>query len=112
VKRKAGGLEMRQETDQAAPGLHPSPIVHRKGAAYCIDNRLQEFRVVSRTHLRCIGFGSEVGRDMLADCTLVDCPNCGRRVVFPGDATEGIAACRCGERVSLGVGGWVSDLDR
>ena len=103
---------MRRETDQEAPGPCRLPIVHRKDVGYFIDNRLQEFREVSRTHLRCIGFRSKAGRELLGDCTLVDCPGCGRCVVFAGDATEGAATCQCGERVSLEGGGWVSDLNR
>ena len=103
---------MRQETDQATPAPRRLPIVHRKDVAYFIDNRLQEFREVNCKHLRCIEFHSEAGRELLRDCTLVDCPSCRRRVVFPRDATEGAATCQCGERVSFEVGGWVSDLDR
>ncbi len=97
---------------QESAAVYRLPILQRKGVAYFIDNRLQEFREVSRTHLRCIGFRSEVGRELLGDCTPVDCLNCGRRVVLPGDATEGAATCQCGERVSLEVGRWVSDLNR
>lgn len=103
---------MRREIDQEAPEPRRLPIVHRKEAAYFIDNRLQEFREVNRTHLRCIEFCSVAGRELLRDCTLVDCPGCGGRVVFPRDATEGAATCQCGERVLFEVDGWVSDLDR
>jgi hypothetical protein len=92
---------MEHEGEQGQSGPHRLPVLERRGMAYFIDNRLQEFRVVGRLCLRSIDFQSEEGRVLLQDCTLAACPACGCLVAFPEDLTEGEATCRCGTSVSL-----------
>jgi hypothetical protein len=92
---------MKPEEERVRSGPYHLPILERRDVAYFVDNRLQEFRVVSRSCVRSIDFQSEAGRALLKDCTLAACPSCGCVVAFPEDQTEGDVSCRCGQRVSL-----------
>lgn len=92
---------MNSENEQGRSGPYRLPVLERRGVAYFIDNRLQQFRTVSLSCMRFIDFQSEAGRTLLQDCTLAACPGCGKLVAFPEDQTEGEATCRCGQRVSL-----------
>ena len=92
---------MQHEREQGQSGPRRLPVLERRGTAYFIDNRLQEFRVIGRFGLTSIDFRSEEGRVLLQDCTLAACRACGGLVAFPEDLTEGEATCRCGTSVSL-----------
>jgi hypothetical protein len=92
---------MQHEREQGQSGPRRLPILERRGRAYFIDNRLQEFRVIGRFGLKSIDFRSQEGRVLLQDCTQAACPACGGLVAFPEDLTAGEATCRCGTFVSL-----------
>lgn len=98
---------MSQGRHQENAGVRRLPVLHRGSVDYIVDNRLQEFREVSHSRLKCIAFGSAAGAELLRLCRLVDCQNCGNIVVFPPSAEIEEATCRCGERViAHAIGAW------
>jgi len=92
---------MKVDAKQELSGPGRLPVLHRAGVAYLIDNRLLEFREISRTQPGSIDFRSPLGQTLLGDCTLVHCPCCGEALAFPEDAPDGEVSCRCGRQVSL-----------